>query len=91
VSFKFRFIGISNSHPKSSGIKMVDTWMLVSLVQPLVDVLLQTYLDDLHHGTLSSDQEAKLKMERVLKRKDQRIHTRAGLWTNTRKNLMKNR
>ncbi len=40
-----RFISISDSQPKSSGIKMVDAWMLFSLVQPLVDVLLQTYLD----------------------------------------------
>jgi hypothetical protein len=29
---------------------MVDAWMLFSLVQPLVDVLLQTYLDCLSQG-----------------------------------------
>ena len=38
-----RFVGLSDSLPKTSSIKMLDVWMLFSLVLPLVDVVLQTY------------------------------------------------
>jgi hypothetical protein len=38
-----RFVGLSDSLPKTSNIKMVDVWMLFSLVLPFVDVVLQTY------------------------------------------------
>ena len=39
----FRFISISDSLPKSPNIKLVDIWLLFSLVQPFIDVLLQSY------------------------------------------------
>jgi len=38
-----RFVGLSDSLPKTSNIKMVDVWMLFSLVLPFLDVVLQTY------------------------------------------------
>ena len=38
-----RFVGLSDSLPKTSNIKMVDIWMLFSLVLPFIDVVLQTY------------------------------------------------
>jgi hypothetical protein len=40
----FRFISVSDSLPKSPQIKMVEVWLLFSLFQPLMDVVLQTYI-----------------------------------------------
>ena len=52
-----RFISISDSLPKSSSLKMVDIWLLVSLVQPFVDVLLQTYIDHLANPPHDEEKE----------------------------------
>jgi hypothetical protein len=50
---------VSNNLPKTAYIKMIDVWLLVSLVKPFLDILLQTYIDNLrqddkreinHHG-----------------------------------------
>ncbi len=40
----FRFISTSDSLPKSPNVKMVEVWLLFSLIQPFIDVLLQTYI-----------------------------------------------
>ena len=54
------FISVSSNLPKTSYIKMIDIWLLTSLVKPFLDILLQTYIDNLrvdenrdiqHHGT----------------------------------------
>ena len=54
------FISVSSNLPKTSYIKMIDVWLLSSLVKPFLDILLQTYIDNLradenrdinHHGT----------------------------------------
>ena len=53
------FINVSNNLPKTAYIKMIDIWLLVSLIKPFLDILLQTYIDSLrqddkreinHHG-----------------------------------------
>ena len=53
------FISVSSNLPKTSYIKMIDVWLLTSLVKPFLDILLQTYIDHLrldekreinHHG-----------------------------------------
>ena len=53
------FINVSNNLPKTNYIQMIDVWLLVSLVKPFLDILLQTYIDNLrqddkreinHHG-----------------------------------------
>ena len=39
---------MSNSIPKSSSIKMIDIWMLASLLVPFVDVLIQVHTSILY-------------------------------------------
>ena len=52
-------INVSNNLPKTAYIKMIDLWLLVSLIKPFLDIMLQTYIDYLrddskreinHHG-----------------------------------------
>ena len=53
------FISVSSSLPKTSYIKMIDYWLLFTLLLPFVEVLLHTYMESLnddedrvinHHG-----------------------------------------
>ena len=53
------FISVSSSLPKTSYIKMVDYWLIFTLLLPFVEVLLHTYIESLnddedrvinHHG-----------------------------------------
>merc|ERR1719244_691052 len=53
------FISVSSSLPKTSYIKMVDYWLIFTLMLPFVEVLLHTYIESLnddedrtinHHG-----------------------------------------
>ena len=53
------FICVSSSLPKTSYIKMVDYWLIFTLLLPFVEVLLHTYMESLnddeervinHHG-----------------------------------------
>jgi len=37
-----RFVSISDSLPKTTSIKLVEVWMLISLMQTFADVILQT-------------------------------------------------
>ena len=41
------FINVSNSLPPTSYIKMIDVYLIFSLMIPFVEVLLQTYMDSL--------------------------------------------
>ncbi len=52
-----RFVGLSDSLPKTSNIKMVDVWMLFSLVLPFLDVILQTYCYLLSQGEEEKEEE----------------------------------
>ena len=54
------FINVSNNLPKTSYIKMMDIWLIFTLLLPFMEVLLHTYIDYLrndedreinHHGT----------------------------------------
>ena len=65
------FVGVSQSLPKTSSIKMVDYWLVFNLLIPFVEVLIHTYEDTLrtdetevnHHGrtvTIGGDKEVKL-------------------------------
>jgi hypothetical protein len=40
----FRFVSVSTSLPDSLNVKLVEVWMMVCLLLPLVEVTLQTYL-----------------------------------------------
>ena len=53
------FISVSSSLPKTSYIKMIDYWLIFTLMLPFVEVLLHTYMENLnddedrtinHHG-----------------------------------------
>ena len=52
------FVGVSQSLPKTSSIKMVDYWLVFNLMIPFIEVLIHTYEDTLrtdeqevnHHG-----------------------------------------
>ena len=39
------FTSVSESLPKTSYIKMIDSWLLVSLIKPFLDMLSQTYIE----------------------------------------------
>ena len=65
------FVGVSQSLPKTSSIKMVDYWLVFNLLIPFVEVLIHTYEDTLrtdeaevnHHGrtvTIGGDKEVKV-------------------------------
>jgi hypothetical protein len=41
----FRLISISGSLPESSSIKMIEIWMLFSLLLPFLEVVLQSYVN----------------------------------------------
>jgi hypothetical protein len=41
-------VSISDSLPKTIFIKLVELWLLFSLTQPFLDVLLQTYIQYLN-------------------------------------------
>ena len=43
------FIGISNTLPRTSYIKMIDIWLLVSLMIPFLEMILHTMLNKLHN------------------------------------------
>ena len=52
-------ISVSNNLPKTAYIKMIDVWLLSSLIKPFLDIMLQTYINYLrddssreinHHG-----------------------------------------
>merc|ERR1712240_498388 len=54
------FINVSNNLPKTSYIKMIDIWLIFTLLLPFMEVLLHTYIDYLrnddereinHHGS----------------------------------------
>jgi hypothetical protein len=40
----YRLIGISGSLPVTTGIKMIEVWILFCLVLSFLDILLQTYV-----------------------------------------------
>ena len=55
------FINVSNNLPKTAYIKMIDIWLLFNLFKPFVDIIMQTYIENLkteegekrdvnHHG-----------------------------------------
>ena len=68
------FISISGSLPKTSYIKMVDYWLIFTLLLPFVEVLLHTYMETLneeedrtinHHGvamTVGGEEKDKVKV-----------------------------
>lgn len=64
------FVGVSQSLPKTSSIKMVDYWLVFNLLIPFIEVLIHTYEDTLrtdeqevnHHGrtvTVGGDKDKK--------------------------------
>ena len=61
----FRFISISDSLPKSPNIKLVEIWLLFSLVQPFIDVLLQSYVHYLLDTKNNKSQPARQKKNKV--------------------------
>ncbi len=79
---KFRFISICDSQPKSSSIKMVEVWMLGSLAQPFIDVLLQTYSEHVASQAQHSG-SSHLEEEEVAegKGKARRLRMREAHWT----------
>ena len=61
----YRFVSISDSLPKTTSIKLVEVWMLISLMQTFADVILQTcvrYLNDkLEENKIKIEEKAEKK------------------------------
>ena len=54
------FIDVSNNLPKTSYMKMIDVWLLFTLLQPFIVVLLHTYMDSLREEDDGVGQISKL-------------------------------
>ena len=39
------FVGISAKLPETSYIKMIDLWLILSLLKPFIDIIIQTYIE----------------------------------------------
>ena len=48
------FIGVTNSLPKTSQLKMIDIWMLFSIFIPFAEVIIQTQLVRMRKANLTS-------------------------------------
>ena len=44
IILQCRYVNISEALPQTTSVKLVEVWMLFSLLQPFCDVLLQTYV-----------------------------------------------
>ena len=40
TQFRFRFIGLSSTLPRTSYLRMVDIWMIFGMVAPFCDIIL---------------------------------------------------
>ena len=49
------FVGISGKLPETAYVKMIDLWMLFSLLKPFVDIMIQTYVESLRSEDEGSD------------------------------------
>ena len=60
------FISVSDGLPKTAYIKMVDYWLIVTLILPFVEIMLHTYMEVLnedesgHHLGGGSEDTAKV-------------------------------
>ena len=54
------FIDVSNNLPKTSYMKMIDVWLLFTLLQPFIVVLIHTYMDSLMEDDDGVGQASKL-------------------------------
>ena len=41
------FVGISAKLPETAYIKMIDLWLILSLLKPFLDIIIQTYIERL--------------------------------------------
>ena len=53
--------------PPTAYIKMIDCWLIFSLLKPFVDIILQTYIQTLRERS-EEKQKAKIKMSRIMLR-----------------------
>ena len=53
--------------PPTAYIKMIDCWLIFSLLKPFVDIILQTYIHTLRERS-GEKQKAKMKMSRIMLR-----------------------
>ena len=49
------FINVSNNLPKTSYVKMIDVWLIFSLLLPFIEVLVHTYMDTLRLQSIFCD------------------------------------
>ena len=57
------FISVSNNLPTTSYVKMIDIWLLSSLMLPFVQVILHTYMDSLRYDYDRDHHGSKLKID----------------------------
>jgi hypothetical protein len=50
-------ISISDALPESSNVKMVEVWMLFTLVLPFLEVVLQSYVDYIYRKSHPDEEE----------------------------------
>ena len=55
------FFSISSNLPPTAYIKMIDIWLLFSLLKPFVDIIVQTYIETLreHPDEIKAAEEEK--------------------------------
>ena len=53
------FYSISTNLPPTAYIKMIDIWLLFSLLKPFVDIIVQTYIETLreHPDEIKAEEE----------------------------------
>ena len=59
----FLVFSISTNLPPTAYIKMIDTWLLFSLLKPFVDIIVQTYIETLRENP--EDQKGDTEEEKI--------------------------
>ena len=50
------FIGISDTLPRTAYIKMIDIWLIVSIMIPFLEVILHTMMNKLHNDGVNENE-----------------------------------
>ena len=87
------FIGISNTLPRTSYIKMIDIWLLISLIIPFLEIILHTMLNKLHNendNEVTLFQETNLRKEQMDQNENRNnVKTRKKISQQKRKMLVR--
>ena len=68
------FISVSDSLPRTSYVKLIDTWLIVSLMVPFANIIVQTVINILQEDNLDEDDGS----SRVFHRRSNKGRKREG-------------